>query len=46
MAVKAACFLSLLWLALALGASLAHLYALPNKIALPAGCADARGSGS
>jgi hypothetical protein len=34
MAVKAAYFLSLMLLALALGASLAHLYALPNKMEL------------
>jgi hypothetical protein len=34
MAVKAAYLASLLFLALTLGASLAHLYALPNKLAL------------
>jgi hypothetical protein len=35
MAVKAAYLASLVFLALALGASLAHLYALPNKLAMP-----------
>jgi len=36
MVLKTFCFLSLLFLALALGASLAHLYELPHKINLSA----------